>query len=89
MSNRSYCRFENTDRDLADREHVLEEMFAGEHDPLSDEELRAAKRLVNRCINIIAGVADYAGIDIDLDELERAIEETLDTANADCEARNG
>lgn len=44
MSNMSYCRFQNTAGDLADCVAALEE-----GDRLSDDELRAAVRLVRMC----------------------------------------
>lgn len=77
----SYCRFRNTDNDLADCQEALEELFAGQLDPLSRDELRAAKNLVMRCLEIALGVADRA--DEDLDELQNHdIAGIIDDANA-------
>jgi hypothetical protein len=49
MSNMSYCRFENTRRDLKDCNEWL-----GENEPsqLSEGELKAFKRLVQLCHDI-------------------------------------
>ncbi len=55
MSNRSYCRFYNTQIDLEDCKDVMEGQ--DEHyqcrDDLSDEEYVAFKRLVNTCRDIV------------------------------------
>lgn len=61
MSNMSYCRFENTVRDLNDCQRAIEEMLAGDGDALSDDELAAAKCLVETCSEIIGLVASQAG----------------------------
>lgn len=84
MSNMSYCRFENTDRDLGDCETALEELASGEHGKLSRSELVAAKSLVNSCVNILTLIADQAGKTIeDLDEND--IDKALNTMNAAAE----
>lgn len=48
MSNMSYCRFQNTAKDLADCQEALEE---GTED-LEGDELRAKKRLVEMCRDV-------------------------------------
>jgi hypothetical protein len=50
MANMSYCRFENTMRDLRDCEEALRRDGL---DGLSDDELRAAKRLIRVCASIV------------------------------------
>lgn len=62
MSNMSYCRFQNTDRDLADCEDTLENMMQGDEPPLSREELAAAKKLVGRCYNILMLCAEFLSV---------------------------
>lgn len=60
MANMSYCRFENTLRDLQDCEEALAEMVEAEDEfePLSESEERAKLRLIALCSKI----ADrYAG----------------------------
>ena len=86
MSNMSYCRFQNTARDLHDCETSFEEMLNGTDEPLSAEELGAAKRLVASCLNIIQLMSDSGGIDIEIDELDRKINTVIDnlSTNADC-----
>jgi hypothetical protein len=59
----SYCRFQNTARDLDDCADALEGMGSGEYDPLSSEEWAAAKRLANTALRIIALLADESGAD--------------------------
>lgn len=88
MGNMSYCRFENTNRDLNDCQGALEELIAdgrGE-DVLSRDELYAAKQLVITCNAIVSLVAETAGLN-SIDDLEdRYIEEVLDQANEEARA---
>ena len=86
MSNMSYCRFRNTDRDLSDCQDALEELFNDPAaEPLSREELVAAKRLVERCLEIVSLVADQNGIDLESEDgvadFEAHFAEILDDAN--------
>ena len=55
MSNMSYCRFQNTNDDLRDCYDWL-----GENDPskLSEDELKAFKRLVKLCRLIVDNFED-------------------------------
>lgn len=77
MSNMSYCRFQNTSGDLDDCQNALEGLANGDERALSRDELYAAKRLVNTCLDIVTVVAEHIGIDIDeLDE--RKIDQILD-----------
>ena len=52
MSNMSYCRFQNTLRDLED---CVEAMYDidGNFEELSPEEARAAKALLDLCNNLV------------------------------------
>lgn len=79
MSNMSYCRFQNTERDLRDCADALEGLSGGEYASLSREELDAAKSLVQRCIDIAILVAEHAGIDVDIDELENKAAAAIDS----------
>jgi hypothetical protein len=91
MSNMSDCRYRHIVIDLSDCEDAIDELFNGVTDdgqPLSDDELRAARRLVTSCINIVTLVADMAHVDVDLDGVEQSIETVLRKANsAPLEAR--
>lgn len=55
MGNMSYCRFENTLSDLSDCQDAL---FEDGLDDLSETELRAAKHLIQMCIDIAETNAD-------------------------------
>lgn len=86
--NMSYCRFENTMRDLKDCEGTLEELFnnAHEEDELSREhELPAAKELVKTCQRILEMVADRAEKPVE-DLNENDINAVLNEANEEAEA---
>lgn len=82
MSNMSYCRFENTARDLDDCQEALEELIGGEAKPLSRTELEAAKRLARTCIAIVGLIAETYECDADelLDHDGRA-DHVIDAAN--------
>lgn len=54
MSNMYYCRFENTNRDLLD---CLDELKDNWMDNLSENELEACKRLINKC-KVIVEIAE-------------------------------
>jgi hypothetical protein len=88
---KSDCRFRQIVTDLSDCEDALDELFNGVTDdgqPLSDDELRAARRLITTCINVVARVADMADMPVELDDLELAIDKVLRKANsAKLEAR--
>jgi hypothetical protein len=91
MSNKSYCRFRTIVTDMSDCEDAIEELFNGVTDdgqPLSDDELRAAGRLIASCMSVVTLVADIARVKLDLEEVERSIETLLRAANsAPLEAR--
>jgi hypothetical protein len=85
MSNMSDCRFRHIVTDLSDCEDAIDELFNGVTDdgqPLSDDELRAARRLVTSCINIVTLVADMAQVDADLDGVEQPLEARYDARDA-------
>jgi len=85
MSNMSDCRYRRIVTDLSDCEDAIDELFNGVTDdgqPLSDDELRAARRLVTSCINIVTLVADMARVDVDLLGVEQSIETVLRKANS-------
>lgn len=63
MANMSDCRFQNTALDLADCEEVLEEMADSVPERLSDEELRAAQRLVTSCLHIVQLLAERGSLE--------------------------
>jgi hypothetical protein len=91
MTNMSDCRYRHIVTDLSDCEDAIEELFNGITDdgqPLSDDELRAARRLITSCVNIVTLVADIARVDVDLNAVEQTIETVLRKANsAPLEAR--
>lgn len=65
MSNMSYCRFQNTERDFDDCKVALFGMIdePNEYGALSREELNAAKRLALAAIELLQTLCDHAGID--------------------------
>ncbi len=84
MSNGSDCRFRRIVTDLSDCEDAIEELFNGVTDdgqPLSDDELRAARRLITSCINVVIQVADMAHVAVELDGVQQSIETVLRNAN--------
>lgn len=85
MSNMSYCRFENTLRDLVDCHGALEELLTGESKPLSDSELRCAIALVEQCKETLSLIADEQALDLDneLDGLD--VKDALTFANDNTE----
>ncbi len=91
MSKTSECRFRHILTDLSDCEDAIDELFNGVTDdgqPLSDDELRAARQTVISCIGIVERVAEMAHIAVDLDRVEESIDTVLREANsASLEAR--
>jgi hypothetical protein len=91
MSKLSDCRFRRIVTDLSDCEDAIDELFNGVTDdgqPLSDDELRAARRLITSCISVVTRVADTAHVTVNLDDLEQSIDTVLREANsAPLEAR--
>jgi hypothetical protein len=83
MSNMSYCRFQNTLSDLADCHNALGEIFDADHGKLSEDELHAARRLIETCGEILQLVAEHGlGVDVDnLDDILKSVKGTLAAAN--------
>jgi hypothetical protein len=70
MANMSYCRFENTLRDLDDCKFALEDLKPhGGDDELSDTEARAKKQLLQTCIAILSASIEVSDPDLDKEEL--------------------
>ncbi|MFW5847855.1 MAG: hypothetical protein ACOCVF_02965 [bacterium] len=63
MGNMSYCRFENTSRDLADCAENLEDELSSEF------EIRAREDLIKICADIL----ERLNIDVNNDDVEEAI----------------
>ena len=85
MGNMSDCRFRRIVTDLSDCEDAIDELFNGVTDdgqPLSDDELRAARRLISSCISIVTRVGDMANVTVDLDGIEQSIDTVLRKANS-------
>jgi len=69
MSNMSYCRFENTVRDLQDCSYALEEMTEDDTEQLSKSETRAKKRLIQLCVDIADAYGDQDEDDDPVEEI--------------------
>jgi hypothetical protein len=85
MDNKSDYRFRHIVTDLSDCEDAIEELLNGVTDdgqPLSEDELRAARRLIASCFNVVSLVADGANATLDLDEVEQSVEAVLRKANS-------
>lgn len=78
MSNMSYCRFQNTSKDLSDCEQALESFLTDEPNAeLSPEELRAAASLIATCVRIAELVAVHEGMEVEELDSVREITEIL------------
>lgn len=64
MPNMGYCRFQNTDKDLADCKDALDDNEANDDD-LSDEEKSARDSLIEQCIEIAIDHGHFVGRDIE------------------------
>jgi hypothetical protein len=85
MDKKSEYRFRHIVTDLSDCEDAIEELLNGVTDdgqPLSDDEIRAARRLIASCLNVASLVADSANLAVNLDEVERSIDSVLRDANS-------
>lgn len=60
MANMTYCRFRNTLNDLRDCSEALDEI-GGDLDELPEEERRAAKRLIELCLQVGEGYSEPEG----------------------------
>ena len=83
MGNMSYCRFENTSKDLGDCIYALETL----EKPLSDRELDYAKEIVSHCAQLLELLNENA-IQAGLSELSEdytsevsTLHDTLDRMN--------
>jgi hypothetical protein len=89
MSNMSYCRFENTAKDLDDCKDALERLFLceteerGDTVALSRREIKKAKELIETCYDILEMVAEQ-NPECEMEDLSdgRTIENVLDDAQA-------
>ncbi len=84
MSNMSYCRFENTNSDLEDCRDALVGLIEEQEGPLNPYELKAAKKLAVKCLEIVQMLAEHVGVpnldDLTDADMERAVEAAQDTA---------
>jgi hypothetical protein len=65
-------RFQSTELGLGECQEALEEQLNGEAAAgLSPEELRAAERLLGRCIDLVGVLADALGVEFDAGALDR------------------
>jgi hypothetical protein len=92
MDDSADYRFRRIVTDLSDCEDAIEELLNGVTDdgqPLSDDELSAAGRLIATCFSVVTLVADSVNVPLaDLDEVEQSIDAVLRGANnAPLEAR--
>jgi hypothetical protein len=72
MSNLSYCRLQNTRKDLEDCESALDDLLCQEAKyEISNDELEAAKLLVSTCLRIVRSFSECTGTDIeDIGEID-------------------
>ena len=84
MSNMSYCRFQNTASDLDDCKDAIGRMMHREEEDrgdgpehLSQDEKRAAVRLLRTCLDVVLLVAEHGEMDLDDLAGELEPEETL------------
>jgi len=86
MSNMSYCRFQNTSQDLSDCHEALQEIVEGGDDcHLGEAELRAAKRLVGTCAEIILLLSESMDIPVeDLVVNDGSAADAVDKLNERC-----
>jgi len=85
MDTQSDYRFRHIVTELSDCEDALEELLNGVTDdgqPLSEDELRAARRLIASCFNVVSLIADGAHVTVDLEEAEQSVESVLRRANS-------
>ena len=65
MANMSYCRFQNTSSDFFDCVDYLEDRRYGDSESLSDDELRAAKRMTNDVLKFLELLSDSTNMCLD------------------------
>lgn len=91
MGNMSYCRFQNTAQDLDECQEVIESLFDGTGEQLSERELIAAKHLVATALDIVMVVIEADGLsaaDLEHPDMVTRLSSILDEANSDA-AREG
>lgn len=84
MSNMSYCRFENTLRDLRDCEDALQEMVDRDTEKLSQYELPAAQELVACAMRIVRMMAEEGQLELsnaDHPQFDEKLSEVVVTLN--------
>lgn len=86
MGNMSYCRFQNTVLDVRDCRGALAELLDEGMDPLSAEELQAARQLVGLCAEVLQTVGEAMGLDAG--EVADLCEQRVDTVMAVLETAN-
>lgn len=86
MSNINYYRFQNTSSDLSDCREALQEIVEGGDDcHLGEAELRAVKRLVSICAEIILLLSEFMDIPVeDLVTRHQGAADALDSLNEKC-----
>lgn len=65
MANMSYCRFENTLRDLSDCAVALDRIVCGE-ESISEREWECAKRMTEWCKDFVEAMEDCSEKNIDI-----------------------
>ena len=66
MSNMSYCKFQNTLRDLRDCRYTLKDFVDRDSvEVLSDDELEAANDLILECTNIVQMISEVSEFSIE------------------------
>lgn len=85
MSNMSYCRFENTNIDLADCLDAVRAMIdkKAKDDQLSIREVRAAKELAVHCLEMVEILAQHLQKDVDAMDVQQ-LEDAIDDINDEC-----
>jgi hypothetical protein len=68
MSNTSYCRFQDAAQDFTDCVHDFAECLEA-LTPLSDDELRAARKLIVRACELLIGVLEGIPDDVPLEDV--------------------
>jgi len=81
MGNMSYCRFENTSRDLSDCEEAIENLLYGDEE-ISDREIDHAARLIETAGRIFEHLANFRG-----KTTSRFIEELTSSIDSEAFAR--
>lgn len=83
MSNMSYCRFQNTSKDLYDCCEAVEDLINGKG-KLSREELQAAKKLAEAAQSLLGMLQEYSGCEDD-EIMDSDFGQALESMNDDAE----